>query len=137
MIFFAGNALQLHSHALLAGLAARAQRRGSTYSIPKGWSTAASVTGRFLGGWDASAEARACIGKGKGAASDWPRDSTSLLYARAAGGLFELVSCPHYFAEIVIYGGLALLVGDSRPLVLLILGWVVRWDGRGGLVLKA
>lgn len=77
------------------------------------------------------------MGKGKGTASDWPRSSTSLLHARAAGGLFELVSCPHYFAEIVIYGGLALLVGGARPLVLLILAWVVRWDVRGGLVLKA
>lgn len=46
------------------------------------------------------------------------------------GGLFELVSCPHYLAEIVIYAGLGLLIGAQRPLAWLILAWVVS-HGRG------
>lgn len=45
------------------------------------------------------------------------------------GGAFELVSCPHYLAEIAIYCGLAMIAGPSRPLVLLIVVWVVRRDG--------
>jgi hypothetical protein len=46
--------------------------------------------------------------------------------APRAGGAFELVSCPHYLAELVIYLGL-LLLGPSCRLVLgLVLVWVVR-----------
>lgn len=45
----------------------------------------------------------------------------------SAGGMFELVSCPHYFAEIIIYLGIALLAGWYRPLVYVMLCWVVSW----------
>ncbi|KAK2079178.1 hypothetical protein QBZ16_002869 [Prototheca wickerhamii] len=45
---------------------------------------------------------------------------------RQGGGLFELVSCPHYFAEIVIYGGLALLVVN----LILAAGMTQRWYRR-------
>lgn len=45
-------------------------------------------------------------------------------YAAPKGGLFEWVSCPHYFGEIVIYGGLA-LVTRGAPGPLLALAWVV------------
>ena len=41
------------------------------------------------------------------------------------GGPFELVSCPHYLGEIVIYAGLAILAATETPLVLLIFLWVV------------
>jgi steroid 5-alpha reductase family enzyme len=41
------------------------------------------------------------------------------------GGLFELVSCPHYFAEIVIYLGLLLLTQGSLVAWLMNV-WVVR-----------
>jgi 3-oxo-5-alpha-steroid 4-dehydrogenase 3 len=46
------------------------------------------------------------------------------------GGLFELVSCPHYLAEVVIYLGL-FIASQGRLLPLLMLTWVVsaaaRW----------
>lgn len=42
----------------------------------------------------------------------------------AAGGLFELVSCPHYLAEIVIYLGL-LIASGGQLMPLLMLVWVV------------
>lgn len=41
-----------------------------------------------------------------------------------SGGLFELVSCPHYLAEIIIYGGLA-VASQGQLLPLLMLVWVV------------
>jgi hypothetical protein len=42
-----------------------------------------------------------------------------------AGGGFELVSCPHYLGEMVIYLGLALVTGQSRCLPWVIFTWVV------------
>jgi hypothetical protein len=41
-----------------------------------------------------------------------------------AGGLFELVSCPHYLAEILIYAGL-LAASGGQLLPALMLVWVV------------
>jgi 3-oxo-5-alpha-steroid 4-dehydrogenase 3 len=41
-----------------------------------------------------------------------------------AGGLFELVSCPHYLAEIIIYLGL-LIASEGQLMPLLMLVWVV------------
>ncbi|RMZ53565.1 hypothetical protein APUTEX25_003387 [Auxenochlorella protothecoides] len=52
------------------------------------------------------------------------RGTQSGTYRIPRGGLFELVSCPHYLAEIVIYSGLGLLIGAQRPLAWLILAWV-------------
>ncbi|KAL6774515.1 hypothetical protein ACKKBG_A25290 [Auxenochlorella protothecoides x Auxenochlorella symbiontica] len=52
------------------------------------------------------------------------RGTQSGAYRIPRGGLFELVSCPHYLAEIVIYAGLGLLIGAQRPLAWLILAWV-------------
>ena len=34
-------------------------------------------------------------------------------YGLPRGGLFRFVCCPHYLAEIVLYSGLALLLGPS------------------------
>jgi hypothetical protein len=48
----------------------------------------------------------------------------ALLLLCVAGGLFELVSCPHYLAEVVIYCGLVLATG-GQLLPLLMLVWVV------------
>ena len=48
-------------------------------------------------------------------------------YAYCAGGPFELVSCPHYTAEIVVYVGLALLLYKQMGLVYPILCWIVSW----------
>lgn len=42
-----------------------------------------------------------------------------------AGGWFELVSCPHYLGEIVLYCGLVLFVEPTLNSCLLLL-WVVR-----------
>ena len=92
-MFLAGNALQLHSHWLLARL------RPAQPRIP-GSKPPASA------GADAAAEQSG--------------------YVVPRGGAFELVSCPHYLAEIVIYGGLALVAGRGQPLPWLVLTWVVR-----------
>ena len=50
----------------------------------------------------------------------------NLKHIAAAGGLFELVSCPHYLAEILIYGGLVLVQGPQSVNIWLIFMWVVR-----------
>ncbi|PSC71218.1 Polyprenol reductase 2 [Micractinium conductrix] len=74
-LFLAGNALQCHSHWLLARLARRGRKGG--YKIPR-------------------------------------------------GGAFELVSCPHYLGEVVIYAGLALVAGGGRRVTAwLMLLWVL------------
>ncbi|KAI7841967.1 hypothetical protein COHA_004494 [Chlorella ohadii] len=75
-LFLAGNALQWHSHWLLARLGGKAKGRGPTYKIPR-------------------------------------------------GGAFELVSCPHYLGEVVIYAGLALALAGQRVTAWLMLLWVV------------
>ena len=92
-MFLAGNALQLHSHWLLARLRlAQPRNSGSKPS--------------------ASAEADAAAEQSG--------------YVVPRGGAFELVSCPHYLAEIVIYAGLALVAGRRQLLPWLVLAWVVH-----------
>lgn len=44
-----------------------------------------------------------------------------------AGGAFELVSCPHYLAEMVIYLGFTLMLDTRQLLSWLPLIWVVRF----------
>lgn len=52
-----------------------------------------------------------------------------------AGGAFELVSCPHYLGEVVIYAGLALALAGQRVTAWLMLLWVVsRGRGAGAAV---
>ncbi len=46
-------------------------------------------------------------------------------YSIPRGGAFELVSCPHYLGEIVIYGGLMILLGCDNYLSYVIFTWVV------------
>ena len=48
------------------------------------------------------------------------------LALQGAGGLFELVSCPHYLAEIIIYLGLLGVIGPYSWRPWLILTWLVR-----------
>lgn len=40
------------------------------------------------------------------------------------------MSCPHYLGEIVLYLGLAILIGDQSLDVWLVLAWVVRFRSR-------
>lgn len=56
------------------------------------------------------------------AASMAPRDFE---YKLPRGGMFELVSCPHYFGEVLIYAGFLVMQAGSglAPVVFL---WVVR-----------
>jgi len=76
-VFLAGNALQLHSHALLSRLTPGGKRDGPVrYRIPR-------------------------------------------------GGAFDLVSCPHYLAEIVIYLGLAIMEGEATVKPWCMVAWVV------------
>ncbi|KAL3683051.1 hypothetical protein R1sor_001073 [Riccia sorocarpa] len=46
-------------------------------------------------------------------------------YHLPTGDWFELVSCPHYFAEIIIYIGFLVASGGTSPLMYLLLGLVV------------
>lgn len=96
-MFLAGNALQLHSHWLLARLRPAQPRNPGTKPLaPAGAQTAAEQGG----------------------------------YVVPRGGAFELVSCPHYLAEIVVYAGLALVAGRGQLLPWLVLTWVVQSPGR-------
>eukprot|EP00898_Chlorokybus_atmophyticus_P005225 jgi/Chlat1/5703/Chrsp38S05524 len=46
-------------------------------------------------------------------------------YAVPRGGAFELVSCPHYTFEIVLYVGLLMVAGVRNVTLWLLLAWVV------------
>mmetsp|Transcript_25190 Transcript_25190/g.44920 ORF Transcript_25190/g.44920 Transcript_25190/m.44920 type:complete len:305 (+) Transcript_25190:124-1038(+) len=48
-----------------------------------------------------------------------------LEYGIPQGGWFNLVSCPHYLAEILLYFGLLLVHGGRGPHVWLLLAWVI------------
>ncbi|KAL2611753.1 hypothetical protein R1flu_023445 [Riccia fluitans] len=50
---------------------------------------------------------------------------SSKKYHLPRGDWFELVSCPHYLAEIVIYVGFIVASGGTSPLMYLLLGLVV------------
>lgn len=85
LIFLFGNALQSHSHYLLARLT-----KTSTSTRRRSSSTSGA-----------------------------PR------YRIPRGGAFELVSCPHYLGEIVIYLGLAILTGTRVVGPWMMVAWVV------------
>ena len=100
-IVAAGNVLQFSAHRALARLSSAASNtRKDEYRIPKGPDTLTCTSQRQVG----------------------------LLHRQrlaGAGGAFELVSCPHYFAEIVIYGGFVVLLGARSITIWLVFLWVV------------
>ncbi|MEW5311034.1 MAG: hypothetical protein WDW38_002781 [Sanguina aurantia] len=96
LVFLSGNALQLQSHVLLARLATRSK-------------TASKDTKRA-----------APSSSAKSQHDQEPQRQYSIPH----GGLFSLVSCPHYLAEIVIYLGLWLISGLQLNQALM-LAWVV------------
>ncbi len=100
-IVAAGNAMQFSAHKALASLSSAASStRKEEYRIPKGVGNKTRTLRRQVG----------------------------MLLKKChafAGGAFELVSCPHYFAEIVIYGGFVVLLGAQSTTVWLIFLWVV------------
>jgi hypothetical protein len=57
-------------------------------------------------------------------ASRW-QPQAGTFYGVPTGGGFQLVSCPHFLGEIIIYLGLA-IVCEGRAMTLLVLAWVVR-----------
>lgn len=54
-----------------------------------------------------------------------PRNDAAGPYSIPKGGAFELVSCPHYLAEIIIYLGLLMVLGRHNVLIWLVFTWVV------------
>lgn len=46
-------------------------------------------------------------------------------YSIPRGGAFELVSCPHYLGEIIVYGGLMIMLGQQNLSIFIIFTWVV------------
>ena len=71
--------------------------------------------------------AEATAGEVAGAGEEDNGGSTA--YRIPRGGLFELVSCPHYLGEVVVYCGIVLLTGGRLLNAWLMLAWVVS-DGR-------
>ena len=104
-VFLFANLLQLDSHLLLAQLAAHPRR-----------------------------------GSGSSSAATGPQSSTTAAAGAAAGTYsiphgrgFELVSCPHYLAEILVYVGLVLLERGGGLAHWLMLAWVVSEWRCGGV----
>ncbi|GAX80420.1 hypothetical protein CEUSTIGMA_g7859.t1 [Chlamydomonas eustigma] len=77
------------------------------------------LSGNIIQCWSHTALARLS----KRSFSKYGTDTVSH-YLIPHGGLFELVSCPHYFGEVLIYLGL-LLLAEGRVNAWLMLGWVV------------
>jgi 3-oxo-5-alpha-steroid 4-dehydrogenase 3 len=69
--------------------------------------------------------AGSAAGRGKAASGGGGGGGGAGAYRLPRGGLFELVACPHYTAECLIYAGLALLVGrGGAPAACAVAAWV-------------
>jgi hypothetical protein len=158
-VFLGGQALQFHSHLLLARLGraggGRAADEKEHYKIPRGGplGLAAAVAGGGLlpplplpparPGGCLGLPAYSCVWMPCSAAAVYTVSAAGLTgllptcaaaSAAGAGGAFELVSCPHYLAEVVLYCGLALLAPSCTAVLALVLVWLV---GRGCSALQA
>ena len=136
-VFLAGNALQWHSHWLMARLAGRGRTPG--YKIPKGELASCLSTRLCLAGstpcqYTHTQLHDGGVARGLPPGSAWAAHCTHhckacktmrTLMAARAGGAFELVSCPHYLGEVVIYAGLVLVEAGRRTTAWLMLLWVV------------
>lgn len=90
-----GFAIQLHSHAVLAGLSRRSSAR---------------ARGAVRAGQEAQGDQGAQEGQGIKAGQGAQRGQgaqggVEQGYSIPMGGLFRWVSCPHYLGEIIIYAG--------------------------------
>lgn len=110
-VFVAGSLIQLHSHILLRQLADKnpSTRRSSAVTTPRRKTRSSS-------GGALEQEMKTESGSG----------GSKQQYKIPKGGMFELVSCPHYFGEIVIYVGLVLVTEMHNWGAWLMLAWVVR-----------
>lgn len=101
MVFLSGNLMQLHSHMLLAQLASNSKKALATDKVGS-----TSSSGSKLDGVKEQHQVQ------------------QRQYSIPHGGMFSLVSCPHYLAEIVIYLGLWVMSGLQMNQALM-LAWVV------------
>ena len=105
------------------GIAGRVRRRHhQTAAAVAGSGNSAEAAAEEVAGWVAGgpeAKFRADGGRGKG------DEEGGTVYRIPRGGLFELVSCPHYLGEVVVYIGIVLLTGGRLLNAWLMLAWVV------------
>ena len=152
MVFFLGNAVQFSAHLTLGRLASASlssplgQDRSSEGNRSVGVSgqghgnrvaDGAAAGQGPLGGLRASAKGQqvrqrrgGAAGEGEGlkngpVAVDPDLKEASGTYRIPRGGLFELVSCPHYLGEVIVYLGLVLLTEGRRGDAWMMLSWVV------------
>lgn len=116
-LFLAGNVLQWHSHWLLARLAGGGRARApGGYKIPRGAWRGGRQGRRGELRLHSLAGLPLCRPSGAHVSPRPGHPST--------GGAFELVSCPHYLGEVVIYAGLVGASGGRLPAPWLMLLWV-------------
>lgn len=105
VVIMIGNAVQCQSHVLLSRLSkSKIPRHKKKKGISHG-----SLGSRRENGTHNTATQK----------------TTTATYSVPHGGLFELVSCPHYFAEIVIYAGFVVLQSTANAMMWYALIWVV------------
>lgn len=113
-LFLAANALQFTAHLTLGRMAREGSKRAAAVA-------AAAAAGAGTQGL-AAATAAAAVGSAAGL--EPVKVPLTALYSVPKGGMFELVSCPHYLAEILIYAAIATVTG-GRTGPLLIGTWVL------------
>ncbi|GIL52527.1 hypothetical protein Vafri_8361 [Volvox africanus] len=102
VLFLFASILQYWSHAVLGRLSREADKRAQEAKIA------------------ATLFKQQCAG----AATPAPGPKLTDVYNVPRGGLFEMVSCPHYLAEILIYVALAIVTRGSVGSILIV-AWVL------------